>query len=128
MRLIAAPRGTSSTSGLPLFICCCVSRLAPIKGGRNILAPPNRGNFSSMAGALALALAGCASHLQTVDQQLTTALASEPVAISTQETSSGVSGSFHQSGVITLTSSADYLYPPVGMNCVPARPCFRPAG
>ena len=64
-----------------------------------------------IASALALSLVGCANHLQTVDQQLTTALAGEPVMISTQETSSGVSGLFKQSGTITLTSSADYLYP-----------------
>ena len=61
--------------------------------------------------AMAVLLVGCANHLQTVDQQLTTALAGEPVVVSTQETSSGVSGLFKQSGTITLTSSADYLYP-----------------
>jgi chemotaxis protein MotB len=60
---------------------------------------------------LALLLTGCANHLQTLDQQLNGALAGEPVVISTQETSSGVSGLFKQSGTITLTSSADYLYP-----------------
>ena len=64
-----------------------------------------------LGSVLALSLTGCANHLQTVDQQLTTALAGEPVVITTQETSSGVSGLFKQSGTITLTSSADYLYP-----------------
>jgi chemotaxis protein MotB len=64
-----------------------------------------------LGSALALSLIGCANHLQTLDQQLTTALAGEPVVISSQETSSGVSGLFQQSGTITLTSSADYLYP-----------------
>lgn len=60
--------------------------------------------------ALALVLAACANHLQTLDQQLTTALAGEPVVIDTQKTSSGLGGLFNQSGTITLTSSADYLY------------------
>jgi chemotaxis protein MotB len=71
---------------------------------------------------LALALAGCANHLQTLDQQLTTALAGEPVVINMQETSSGVSGLFQQSGVITLTSSADYLYPSGGYELRPGAP------
>lgn len=62
---------------------------------------------------LALPLMGCQSshRLQTLDQQLTTALAGEPVVITMQETSSGIGGLFNQSGTITLTSSADYLYP-----------------
>ena len=64
-----------------------------------------------VAGVLVLSLVACANHLQTVGQQLTAALAGEPVIITTQETSSGVSGLFKQSGTITLTSSADYLYP-----------------
>jgi chemotaxis protein MotB len=71
---------------------------------------------------IALMLAACANHLQTLDQQLTTALAGEPVVISTQETSSGISGLFHQSGVITLTSSADYLYPSGGFQLRPGAP------
>jgi chemotaxis protein MotB len=73
--------------------------------------------------ALALSLAGCTTnHLQTVDQQLTTALAGEPVVISQQQTSSGVSGLFHTSGTITLTSSADYLYPSGGFELKPGAP------
>ena len=64
-----------------------------------------------LSGAFALLLAGCGNHLQSLNQQLTTALAGEPVVINTQETSSGASGLFHQSGTTTLTSSADYLYP-----------------
>jgi chemotaxis protein MotB len=64
-----------------------------------------------LGSVLALSLVGCANHLQTVDQQLATALAGEPVVINTQETSSGVSGLLKQSGTVTLTSSADYLYP-----------------
>jgi len=72
--------------------------------------------------ALVLAVVGCANHLQTLDQRLATALAGEPVVISTQETSSGVTGLFHQSGVITLTSSADYLYPSGGYELRPGAP------
>jgi chemotaxis protein MotB len=71
---------------------------------------------------LALALPGCANHLQTLDQQLTAALVGEPVIINMQETSSGVSGLFQQSGVITLTSSADYLYPSGGYELRPGAP------
>jgi chemotaxis protein MotB len=67
-------------------------------------------------------LAGCANHLQTLDQQLRTALAGEPVNIASQETSSGVSGLFKQSGTITLTSSADYLYPSGGYELRPGAP------
>ncbi len=83
-----------------------------------------RGNtMSKWLLGLALALlAGCANHLQTLDQQLKTALAGEPVIISSQETSSGVSGLFKQSGTITLTSSADYLYPSGGFNLRPGAP------
>src|SRR6476660_9785612 len=67
-------------------------------------------------------LAGCANHLQTLDQQLKTALAGEPVNITSQETSSGVTGLFKQSGTITLTSSADYLYPSGGYELRPGAP------
>jgi hypothetical protein len=62
-----------------------------------------------LGGALALSLAGCANHLQTVDQRLTTALAGEPVVITQQS-----GGLMDQNGTITLTSSADYLYPSGG--------------
>lgn len=75
-----------------------------------------------LGSALALSLAGCANHLQTTEQQLTTALAGEPVIISQQETSSGVGGLFNQSGIITLTSSADYLYPSGGYELRPGAP------
>ena len=75
--------------------------------------------------ALVLSLVGCENHLQTVDQQLTTALAGEPVIISTQETSSGVSGLFKQSGTITLTSSADYLYPSGDWRLRPGAPVLN---
>jgi chemotaxis protein MotB len=71
-----------------------------------------------LLGALALSLAGCANHLQTVDQQLTTALADEPVVI-TQEGSGGL---LNQKGTITLTSSADYLYPSGGYELRPGAP------
>jgi chemotaxis protein MotB len=77
--------------------------------------------------ALAVSLAGCANHLQTVGQQLTTALAGEPVVINTQETSSGVSGLFKQSGIITLTSSADYLYPSGDWHLRPGAPVLSKA-
>ena len=72
--------------------------------------------------ALTLFLVGCANHLQTLEQQLGTALAGEPVVITTQETSSGVSGLFKQSGTITLTSSADYLYPSGDWHLRPGAP------
>jgi outer membrane protein OmpA-like peptidoglycan-associated protein len=75
-----------------------------------------------LGSALALALAGCANHLQTLDQQLSATLAGEPVVITQQETSSGVSGLLKQSGTITLTSSADYLYPSGGYELRPAAP------
>jgi chemotaxis protein MotB len=74
-----------------------------------------------LGSALAALLVGCA-HLQTLDQQLSTVLAGQPVIITTQETSSGVSGLFQQSGVITLTSSADYLYPSGGYELRPGAP------
>jgi chemotaxis protein MotB len=75
---------------------------------------------------LALSLAGCATnHLETVDQQLTSALAGEPVVINQQQTSSGVSGLFHTSGTITLTSSADYLYPSGGFELKPGAPILN---
>lgn len=70
-------------------------------------------------------LAGCANHLQTLDQQLKTALTGEPVVINSQETSSGVSGLFKQSGTITLTSSADYLYPSGGYELRPGAPVLN---
>jgi chemotaxis protein MotB len=75
-----------------------------------------------LGGALALTLVGCGNHLQSLDQQLTTALAGEPVVINTQETSSGVSGLVKQTGTITLTSSADYLYPSGGYELRPGAP------
>ena len=77
-----------------------------------------------LAIVLALSLTGCASsrRLQTLDQQLTTALAGEPVVINMQETSSGITGLFNQSGTITLTSSADYLYPSGGWQLRPGAP------
>ena len=71
-----------------------------------------------LGGALALSIAGCANHLQTVDQQLTTALAGEPVVITQQ----GGGGLMNQSGTITLTSSADYLYPSGGYELRPSAP------
>lgn len=64
-----------------------------------------------LSSVVALLVIGCANHLQTTSEQLSSALAGEPVIINTQETSSGLSGLFNQSGIITLTSSADYLYP-----------------
>jgi hypothetical protein len=71
---------------------------------------------------LALSLAGCATnHLPTADQQLTTALASEPVVI-TQQESDGASSMFNPSGTITMTSSADYLYPSGGWHLKPGAP------
>jgi chemotaxis protein MotB len=78
-----------------------------------------------LGGVLALLLSGCANHLQTVDQQLATALAGEPVIINTQETSSGVSGLFNPSGTITLTSSADYLYPSGDWHLRPGAPVLN---
>ena len=75
-----------------------------------------------LSSVLVVSLAGCANHLQTVGQQLTTALAGEPVVINTQETSSGLSGLFNQSGIIRLTSSADYLYPSGGWHLRPGAP------
>jgi outer membrane protein OmpA-like peptidoglycan-associated protein len=71
-----------------------------------------------LGGALALSLAGCANHLQTVDQQLTTALAGEPVVITQQ----GGGGLLNQNGTITLTSSADYLYPSGAYELRPGAP------
>jgi chemotaxis protein MotB len=75
-----------------------------------------------LGSVFALSLVGCTNHFQTVDQQLTTALAGEPVVITSHETSSGVSGLFKQSGTITLTSGADYLYPSGGWNLRPGAP------
>jgi len=75
-----------------------------------------------LGSALVLAVVACANHLQTLDQQLTTALSGEPVVINAQETSSGVSGLLHQSGIITLISSADYLYPSGGYELRPGAP------
>lgn len=73
--------------------------------------------------ALALSLAGCAStdHVQTLDQQLRTALAGDPVVITKQE-NSGMSSWFASTGTITLMSSADYLYPSGGWNLKPGAP------
>src|SRR5215469_4954366 len=75
-----------------------------------------------LLGLALMLMAGCANHLQTLDQQLKTALAGEPVVIASQETSSGVSGLLKQSGTITLTSSADYLYPSGGYELRPGAP------
>ena len=75
-----------------------------------------------LLGFALLFMAGCANHLQTLDQQLKSALAGEPVVINSQETSSGVSGLFKQSGTITLTSGADYLYPSGGYELRPGAP------
>ena len=75
-----------------------------------------------LLGFALLLMAGCANHLQTLDQQLKSALAGEPVVINSQETSSGVSGLFKQSGTITLTSGADYLYPSGGYELRPGAP------
>jgi flagellar motor protein MotB len=75
-----------------------------------------------LGSALALSLAACAGHFQSTDQQLTTVLAGEPVVINQHETSSGISGLFNQSGIITLTSSADYLYPSGGYELRPGAP------
>jgi outer membrane protein OmpA-like peptidoglycan-associated protein len=73
---------------------------------------------------LALSLGGCASHLETVDQQLTTALAGEPAVI-TQQGGSGLSGMMGGGGSITLTSSADYLYPSGGFELRPGAPVLN---
>ena len=77
-----------------------------------------------LGSALALSLVGCANHLQTVDQQLTTALAGEPVVITKQE-NGGVGGLLQTSGTITLTSSADYLYPSGGYELRPGAPLLN---
>jgi chemotaxis protein MotB len=71
--------------------------------------------------ALALSLAACANHFETVDQQLTTALAGEPVVITKQE-SGGLGALMKPNGTITLTSSADYLYPSGGFELRPGAP------
>jgi len=72
---------------------------------------------------IALSLAGCATnHLPAADQQLTTALAGEPVVI-TQQESGGASSMFNPSGTITMTSSADYLYPSGGWHLKPGQAC-----
>jgi chemotaxis protein MotB len=71
---------------------------------------------------LALSMAGCANHLQTVDDQLTTALAGEPVIITQQSSGGALGGVLHQNGTITLTSSADYLYPSGGWQLRPGAP------
>src|SRR5690349_626567 len=42
--------------------------------------------------------------------------------IKSQEASSGLSGLFQQSGTITVTSSADYLYPSGGYELRPGAP------
>ena len=71
---------------------------------------------------IALSLAGCTTnHLPAADQQLTTALAGEPVVI-TQQESGGASSMFNPSGTITMTSSADYLYPSGGWHLKPGAP------
>jgi chemotaxis protein MotB len=77
-----------------------------------------------LGGMLALSLAACANHLQTADDQLKTALAGEPVVI-TQQSSGGLGGMFGQGGTITLTSSADYLYPPGGFQLRPGAPVLN---
>jgi chemotaxis protein MotB len=74
-----------------------------------------------ISSALALLLAGCANHLQTIDQQLTSSLAGEPVVI-TQQGGSGLGGMMGGGGSITLTSSADYLYPSGGFELRPGAP------
>lgn len=74
--------------------------------------------------ALALSLVGCANHLQTVDQQLTSALASDPVVITKQD-KGGISGLMGGGGTITLTSSADYIYPSGGFELKPGAPVLN---
>jgi hypothetical protein len=59
---------------------------------------------------LVLSVTACANHLQSVDDQLTTALAGEPVVI----TKAGGGLFKGGNGTITLTSSADYMYPSGG--------------
>src|SRR4051812_19448966 len=73
-----------------------------------------RRTFSTLAAAtiVALTLSGCASmRMNRLAGDLRTALAGEPVIVSTQ-----------QDGSITLTSSADYLYPSGGWELRPGAP------
>ena len=72
-----------------------------------------RRTFATLAAAtVALTLSGCASmRMNRVAGDLRTALAGEPVIVTTQ-----------QDGSITLTSSADYLYPSGGWELRPGAP------
>lgn len=70
---------------------------------------------------LVLSLAGCAAHSHDIDNKLTAALAEEPVVI-TQEHAGFLGGIFNEHLTITLTSSADYIYPPGGFELKPGAP------
>jgi len=72
-----------------------------------------RRTFATLAAAtVALTLSGCASmRMNRVAGDLRTALAGEPVTVNTQ-----------QDGSITLSSSADYLYPSGGWELRPGAP------
>ena len=74
-----------------------------------------------LVGMLALSVTACANHLQSVDDQLRTALAGEPVTVTKQE-SGGLGGLLSSNGTITLTSSADYIYPSGGWELKPGAP------
>jgi chemotaxis protein MotB len=75
-----------------------------------------------LGASLALSLTACANHLQSVDGQLTTALAGEPVVITQQSSGGTLGGLMGQNGTITLISSADYLYPSGGWQLRPGAP------
>jgi hypothetical protein len=72
------------------------------------------------AGTLALALAACASmmgnQLNKDADELRTALAGEPVAVTTQDSS------------VIIASSADYLYPSGGWQLRPGAPLLSKMG
>ena len=71
-----------------------------------------RAFFALTAAAVALAGSGCASmRINRVADDLRTALAGEPVVVTTQ-----------QDGTIMVTSSADYLYPSGGWQLRPGAP------
>jgi chemotaxis protein MotB len=71
-----------------------------------------RRTFSLLAAAtIALAVAACAGmRMNQLADQLRTAVAGEPVVVTVQN------------GVITMTSSADYLYPSGGWQLAPGAP------
>lgn len=74
-----------------------------------------------LGSVVALSLAGCADRSQDVDERLSAALAGEPVVI-TQEHMGFLGGAFNQHVTITLTSSADSIYPPGGFALRPGAP------